>query len=148
MKIKPVNSNKEKAGIERLFDEEYVQQLITVSGIDPKKLSEDFVVWNPFYNGLCTINACFIEKYNYFSLNEPWNADYCKVHLEEAVNFFAIGDTLHGLTAANQAYGMAGCGSITPFFYNGQQFDIPVLEMISDISSFNSEMENLIIKYH
>ena len=142
-----VNNNKEARGIERLFDEKYVQLLINVSGIDPKKLSQDEAIWDPFHNGLRAINACFMDKYLYFLENQPWNAAYCLERLNSSRDYFAVGDTLNGLTAANQAYAMAGCGSLTPFFYQGHSFDLPALDIAKQIRTFNSEMTNLIKKY-
>ncbi len=144
-----VNNNKETRGIERLFDEQYVQQLITVSGVDPKKLSQDFAIWNPFYNGLRAINACFTNKYIYFLENASFNgnAAYCLNHLNQSRDYFAAGDTLNGLIAANQAYNLAGCGSLTPFFYRNHSFDIPVSQIAQDIRVYENAMGILTNKY-
>ncbi|MFZ4414414.1 MAG: hypothetical protein ACOYOV_15120 [Bacteroidales bacterium] len=142
-----INNNKESRGIERLFDEDYVKQLIEISGIDPKKLSQDEAIWDPYHNGLRAINACFVDKYLYFLENEPWNAGYCSLKLNQAKDYFAAGDTLNGLTYANLAYAKAGCGSLTPFFYQGHSFDLPALEIAKEIETYKAAEEILINKY-
>jgi len=142
-----VANNLKIEGVDRLFDDEYTNMLIKVSGIDPKKLIEDKAIWDPFHNGLRAINACFIDKYLYFLENEPWNSAYCLEHLTTSRDYFAIGDTLNGLIAVNEAYAMTKCGSLTPFFYGGQRFDIPALEIAEQSYTFTLAKENLIEKY-
>jgi hypothetical protein len=142
-----INNNKELRGIERLSDEEYVNQLIEISGIDPKKLSQDEAIWNPIHNALQAINACFIDKYIFFYENEPWNAAYCIDHLNLAVDYLTVGDTLNALISADQAYTKTGCGSLTPFFYQGHSIYLPALEIAQDIETYNVSEENLINKY-
>ena len=142
-----INNNKESRGIERLFDEDYVKLLIDVSGVDPKKLSEDEVIWDPYHNGLRALNACFIDKYAYFSEHEPVNAGYCSLKLNQAKDYFAAGDTLNGLTYANLAYTKTGCGSLTSFLYQGQSFDLPALEIAKEIETYKATEEILINKF-
>ena len=59
---KSYEKNNKNLGIERLFDAEYVQQLISISGIDPEKLSQS-TVFIDYYANLNTINECFRTKF-------------------------------------------------------------------------------------
>ncbi|MEI6349364.1 MAG: hypothetical protein WCP69_15575 [Bacteroidota bacterium] len=119
-----INTSKGNSGIDRLYDEQYVNNLINVSGIDPEVLAKSPLLID-YYQTSEQINECFRTKFLALLENQDTKAEYFMDLLQQATNLINNGDTLGGLNKINQVYKEIGCASPNGFDFRGQIFFIP-----------------------